>query len=228
LKDSAHGNAKAENARLIKQQLESLVGVVPGLLRAEVGIDFGGTEQSFDIALYAEFESAEALQGYQNHPAHQAVVSFIREARHERVVVDYERDGESAVNDVVRAVTDTVTALNDCWTGGHPADLVRYFHENIVAITPANRLPLVGRDACVEAWTQYTQVAKIAAWRTDDVQVRVHGDTAIVTYLYELECEVEGRRAKPAGRDMLVMVRENGRWWVVADQFSPYPGGTEL
>jgi hypothetical protein len=26
------------------------------------------------------------------------------------------------------------------------------------------------------------------------------------------------------GRDMLVLVREDGRWWVVADQFSPYPG----
>ena len=49
-----------------------------------------------------------------------------------------------------------------------------------------------------------------------------------MTYLYELEGEVEGRPIKPAGRDMLVMVREKGRWWAVADQFSPYPGNAGL
>jgi heme-degrading monooxygenase HmoA len=90
LKNSALGNRKSENARLIKQKLESLRGVVPGLLSAEVGIDFSGTEQSYDVALYSEFESKEALQAYQNHPAHKAVVAFIREVRDERCVVDYE------------------------------------------------------------------------------------------------------------------------------------------
>lgn len=90
LKSSAHGNSKAENARLIEQKLESLRGVIPGLLSIEVGIDFGKTEQSFDVALYAEFESKKALEGYQDHPAHKAAVAFIREARDERCVVDYE------------------------------------------------------------------------------------------------------------------------------------------
>ena len=90
LKDSAHGNPKAENARIIKEKLESLRGLVPGLLKAEVGIDFGRSGDSFDIALYSEFASREALFGYQEHPAHKAAVSFIREARTERCVVDYE------------------------------------------------------------------------------------------------------------------------------------------
>jgi len=26
------------------------------------------------------------------------------------------------------------------------------------------------------------------------------------------------------GRDMFFFVKEKGRWWAVADQFSPYPG----
>jgi hypothetical protein len=90
LKDSALGNSKAENARLVKEKLESLRGIIPGLLKAEVGIDFGTSDQSFDVALYSEFESREALRGYQDHPAHRAVVSFIREVREERYVVDYE------------------------------------------------------------------------------------------------------------------------------------------
>ena len=90
LKDSAGGRGRAENAALVKQKLEALLGVVPGLTALEVGIDFGRGEQSFDVALYAEFESRAALAGYQEHPAHRAAVSFIREVREDRVVVDYE------------------------------------------------------------------------------------------------------------------------------------------
>ncbi|MGD1048562.1 MAG: Dabb family protein [Candidatus Krumholzibacteriaceae bacterium] len=90
LKATAAGRSGAENAKIIKQKLESLRGVIPGLLKSEVGIDFGKTGESCDIALYSEFESREALRLYQEHPAHQAAVQFIREARDERYVVDYE------------------------------------------------------------------------------------------------------------------------------------------
>jgi hypothetical protein len=90
LKDSAGGRSRAENAAVIKERLEALRDVIPGLLRIEVGSDFSGTEESADIALYSEFDSREALAAYQAHPAHKAVMPFIREARSERRVVDYE------------------------------------------------------------------------------------------------------------------------------------------
>lgn len=90
LKESAHGNDKATNARLIKQKLEALQGRIPGLLRIEVGIDFSREEASGDVVLYCEFATRDALHAYHTHPEHQAVVSFIGEARNERRVVDYE------------------------------------------------------------------------------------------------------------------------------------------
>ncbi len=90
LKDNAHGNPKAVNARLIKEKLEALRGIVPGLLRIEVGIDYSATEMSSDLAIYSEFESREALDAYVAHPAHQAVLPFIGEARTERRLCDYE------------------------------------------------------------------------------------------------------------------------------------------
>lgn len=90
LKESAHGNDKRTNALLIKQKLEALNGKIPGLLKLEVGIDVSGTESSSDIALYSEFVAREALDAYQAHPAHEAIVPFVREARAERRMVDYE------------------------------------------------------------------------------------------------------------------------------------------
>lgn len=90
LKETAHGNDKATNACLIKEKLEGLNGKIPGMLKMEVGIDYSGTETSADIVLYSEFASKEALEGYQAHPDHKAIVSFVREACSERRMVDYE------------------------------------------------------------------------------------------------------------------------------------------
>jgi len=90
LKEQAHGNDKVTNARRIKQMLEALRGKIPGLLTIEVGIDFLASEQSADIALYSEFESRAALEGYQSHPEHKALGPFMREATIERRVADYE------------------------------------------------------------------------------------------------------------------------------------------
>ena len=90
LHDTANGRSKRDNAREIKSRLEALRSVIPGLRRLDVGIDFAGTEQSSDIALYTEFDSREALDAYQVHPAHQDFAAFLAPLRSERRVVDYE------------------------------------------------------------------------------------------------------------------------------------------
>ena len=90
LKAEAHGQPAAENARAIKAKLEALQGRVPGLLKIEVGLDFSRSDSSCDLALYSEFESRAAVDAYQAHPEHKAVMPFIAESRSERRVVDYE------------------------------------------------------------------------------------------------------------------------------------------
>lgn len=80
---------KAEAAGL-KQRLEALNGEIPGLLRLECGIDFLASEQSADLVLIADLENREALDAYQAHAAHQAVVPLIRSAAVSRTVADYE------------------------------------------------------------------------------------------------------------------------------------------
>ncbi len=80
---------KAESAE-IKVRLEALAGNIPGLLSIEVGIDFLESEQSADLVLIAELENRQALEVYQNHPAHQAVVPLVKAAAIARTVIDYD------------------------------------------------------------------------------------------------------------------------------------------
>ena len=89
LKDEALGNNKATNALIIKEKLEELNGKIEGLLKLEVGIDFVQGPASADVALYSVFETREALDAYQVHPAHEAAKGFIQSVTSGRQVVDY-------------------------------------------------------------------------------------------------------------------------------------------
>lgn len=88
--NAPNGRTKEENALELQRRFAALAGVVPGLTRCELGIDISRTAESADVALLSEFESAEALQAYQAHPAHQEIVAFLKHARSERRVVDYQ------------------------------------------------------------------------------------------------------------------------------------------
>ena len=90
LKDHAKGNDKATNAKLMQEMFAGLRGKIPGMLKLETGIDFSKTDASYDVMLYTEFESKEALAGYQAHPDHKALMPFIAVVRVGRMLVDYE------------------------------------------------------------------------------------------------------------------------------------------
>src|SRR5947207_12821961 len=90
LNDRETRQNREETAAVIKQKIESMRGRIPGLLHIEGGIDFTKSADSWDVALYAELESREALAGYQVHPAHEAFKAFIGPTRQQRSLIDYE------------------------------------------------------------------------------------------------------------------------------------------
>ena len=118
----------------------------------------------------------------------------------------------------------TVRALNDAWTRGDGSALADYFHPRMTAIAPNARERLLGRAACVAAWQAFIASAAVREWREIEPRVELFGEAAVVTYEYQCEVEAGGRRLTLRGRDMMTLCRERGRWWLVADQFSPLPG----
>ena len=89
LKNREHEQGE-ETAAAIKQKIEGMRGRIPGLLHIEGGIDFTRSADSWDIALYAELESREALAGYHVHPAHEEFKAFVGPRVGRRSLIDYE------------------------------------------------------------------------------------------------------------------------------------------
>ena len=116
-KEQHNGKSALENARWMKEQLEALVGVVPELLSAEVGISpaLEQTAESapaeapapvaaqsnaaaapaqaasgeYDACLISAFASPEALAAYKVHPKHKAISAYCKEARVKRLAFDW-------------------------------------------------------------------------------------------------------------------------------------------
>lgn len=89
--ESFEGMDKVEICQLIKKELEGLQTLIPELKAIEVGINhIGAPSGNFDLALYSEFESMEALAAYQVNPEHQRVAAFIGKVKTARACVDYE------------------------------------------------------------------------------------------------------------------------------------------
>ena len=80
------GVDKADAVKLIASCLEPLVGKIPGLLHMEIRQAF----QGLDYALYSEFESAEALKDYAQHPLHLEAKQHFFHLLDSRVAADYE------------------------------------------------------------------------------------------------------------------------------------------
>jgi len=123
-------------------------------------------------------------------------------------------------------IWQTIRALNRAWTvEGDIDELKNYFHKDMVAITPTDRERLEGRDACIAAWKAFVETTKIHYWKEIDPKIQVYsnGESAVVTYYFDMSFDIGGQTIKMGGRDMFMLVNENGKWRVIADQFSPYP-----
>ena len=80
------GVDKDQAVQIVKEQLEPLVGKIPGLLHMEIRRAFNG----MDYALYSEFTSAEDLANCANHPLHLAAKEHFHHFLNTRVAADYE------------------------------------------------------------------------------------------------------------------------------------------
>ena len=74
----------------IKTSIESLLGVVPGLLEIKVQIEKLDSSNA-DVMLYSVFENEDALKAYAVHPAHVEVADTkVRPFTKARSCIDFE------------------------------------------------------------------------------------------------------------------------------------------
>jgi hypothetical protein len=119
-----------------------------------------------------------------------------------------------------------IQEMNRLWTSdGKAEELKNYFHEKMIVLNPMDKFRLEGSERCVQGWVNFAKTAVIHYWNEKDPEIVVYnnGTVAVVTYYYDMSYEMNERTIKSEGRDLFFLVKENNRWWIVADEFSEYP-----
>lgn len=89
LKETALGMDKAALGLELKKRLEALVGQVPSIRAFEVGLNVVPGDTARDVVLVSAFDDLDGLKAYAEHPAHLAVVEFVKQVVDERRASDY-------------------------------------------------------------------------------------------------------------------------------------------
>jgi len=127
---------------------------------------------------------------------------------------------------LIREAEITIRSMNRCWTETwNETEFRKYIHPDAVAIVPSTPGRLEGQDAYVAGWKSFVETTRVHDWIETDHHVHIYasGRCAVVTYLFSIAFGTGSQMHVMNGRDMVFLVREQGKWLVAADQFSPEP-----
>jgi uncharacterized protein (TIGR02246 family) len=105
--------------------------------------------------------------------------------------------------------------INQAWLDGRLNDLAPLVHPEIVMVFPGFSGRVQGRDAFLAGFEDFCQSAIVHQFREDDRQVDVVGDTAVVSFRYEMIYERAGERYRATGRDLWVFECRDGVWLAI-------------
>lgn len=89
LKDEVPTEKKLAVMNSFKEAIEALPAKISVIRKVEVGLNINPGE-SWNIALYSEFDSLEDVKTYAIHPDHVAAGKLLAEVKESRACVDYE------------------------------------------------------------------------------------------------------------------------------------------
>jgi hypothetical protein len=89
--EESAGRSREDNVLRAFELLQALPDVIPVIRRLDVLPDHLGGDKQAHLMIDADFDDWDALEVYQQHPAHLEVVAFFREVGTTRWAIDHEQ-----------------------------------------------------------------------------------------------------------------------------------------
>lgn len=105
--------------------------------------------------------------------------------------------------------------INRIWLTGHIQDLEPLVHPEIVMVFPGFSGRMEGRDQFIAGFKDFCENAKVHEFREHEQQCDIAGETAVVTFRYEMVYERSGERYRAQGRDLWVFHAQGDEWVAV-------------
>jgi len=113
------------------------------------------------------------------------------------------------------AVAAAMQRINRTWLDRRPEGLLPLLHPDMTMVFPGFVGRAQGREAIVAGFADFCGNATVHEYREANHHVDVIGDTAVVSFTYEMLYERSGTRSRATGRDFWVFNRQEGEWIAV-------------
>ena len=132
-----------------------------------------------------------------------------------RIAVRVRRARRRRTGDERDLVADALRRINDAWVCGHAADMADDLDERVVVVQPGFRDRVEGREAAIDSYREFVESAVIHWYAESDLVIDTFGETAVATYGWEMDWEMDGERHVEAGHDVFVFRKLGARWVAV-------------
>lgn len=133
----------------------------------------------------------------------------------ERPKVDHRPAPWHPTGDERDAVAGALRRINNAWIATDPKEMRDFLDPDVVFVQPGFSGRSEGRDAAIRSYDEFVASAVIHAYAESDLAIDLTGHTAVATYRFEIDYEMEGKRLLETGRDLFVFGRTGTRWRAV-------------
>ena len=112
-------------------------------------------------------------------------------------------------------IREILKNINDSWVLGRPENLENYFHNEIVFVAPGFSQRIEGRAACMDSFREFCTNAKVREFKPTDPAIDICEETAIATYSFKVEYDLNNETFNEGGRDLWVFARDRDKWLAV-------------
>jgi len=113
------------------------------------------------------------------------------------------------------AVAETMHAINQAWLEQRVDDMAPALDPGIVMVFPGFSGRIQGREPFLAGFRDFVQSATLHGFHDHDHQVDVVGDTAVITFPYEMVYTRSGERDRATGRDLWIFQKQGAAWVAV-------------
>ena len=124
----------------------------------------------------------------------------------------------SSTTESVQEIKEILKSISRAWSSGDPAELNRYFHDEIKIISTDMKVVGDGKALCIQSYMDFISKAEIKHYEENDPEVYVFDQTAVAFYAYRIAWNIENQSFDEKGQEMYVFSRVKNKWQVVTIQ----------
>jgi ketosteroid isomerase-like protein len=113
------------------------------------------------------------------------------------------------------AVKTVLQTINRVWLNGQVEALAPMLDPNIVMVFPNFAGRIEGREQFLAGFRDFCENATVHEFHDHDYQTDLIGDTAVVTFRYDMLYERAAERYRASGRDLWVFRGQHNEWIAV-------------